>query len=162
MTLEGLGYAAAVALAALLVVAAVAKLRAPTATERSFAALGVPDPRAAARLVPLPELAVAVVLVVVPVAGALAALVLLAFFSTFVAGRLRAGVVAPCACFGAASAAPLSWLTLVRNGALAVLALAALATTGPTVPAPADVVVVLAYVLVAGSALQRAERAQAS
>lgn len=157
MTLEGAGYASAVALAVLLAVAAVAKLLSPEETERSFAALGVPNAGSAARFVPLPELVAAVLLVVVPAVGGIATLMLLAFFSTFVVTRLRAGVVAPCACFGAASAAPLSWITLARNAAMAVLAIAALTTLRPVRPTLLDALVVLAYVVVVTALVQIGE-----
>lgn len=158
MTLEGLGYAAALVLAALLVVAALAKAIRPDETRRSFQQLGVPNPASAARLVPLPEFAAAVLLVVVPAVGGIATLMLLAFFSTFIVTRLRAGVVAPCACFGATSTQPLSWLAIVRNVAMAVLAIAALATMHPVRPTLADVVIVVAYVGVVGAVLQIKQR----
>jgi hypothetical protein len=158
VTLDGLGYAAAIVLAALLVLSATAKLVAPAETEDSFAALGVPNAAAAARFVPLPELAAGVLLVVVPAVGGIAVLMLLAFFSTFVVTRLRAGIVAPCACFGAASNRPLSWLTLARNAALALLAVASLATMRPVLPTLLDVVVVLSYVVVVAILLQVGDR----
>jgi hypothetical protein len=158
VTLDGLGYAAAIALATLLVLSAAAKLLTPTETERSFAALGVPNAAAAARFVPLPELAAGVLLVVVPAVGGIAVLMLLAFFSTFVVTRLRAGIVAPCACFGAASNQPLSWLTLARNASMALLALASLATLRPVLPTLLDVVAVLAYVVVVAILLQLGDR----
>lgn len=161
MTLEGLGYASAVALAALLVIAAMAKLLSPEETERSFAALAVPNPASAARLVPLPEVAAALLLLVVPAVGGIATLMLLAFFSTFVVTRLRAGVVAPCACFGAASTAPLSWITLGRNLTMAVLAVAALTTVRPVLPSGADALVVLVYVVVVTALLRLGERVTA-
>lgn len=159
MTLAGIGYAAALVLALLLVVAALAKATNPAETRRSFERLGVPNADAAARLVPLPELAAALLLVLVPAVGGLATLMLLAFFSTFLVGRLRAGVVAPCACFGAASALPLSWLAIVRNAAMAVLAVAALATVRPVRPSVGDVVLVLAYTAAVMVALQVGQRA---
>jgi hypothetical protein len=162
VTFDGLAYSSAVALAALLVIAAVAKFLAPVETERSFAALGVPNPAAAARFVPLPEAAAAVLLVVVPAVGAIATLMLLAFFSTFVVSRLRAGIAAPCACFGAASAAPLSWLTLARNAALAVLGFVALGTARPTVPTWPDVLVVTVYVGTVVMLLRLGERRSAT
>lgn len=158
MSVAGLGYAAALVLAFLLAIAAVAKLVTPLETQYSFEALGVPNPAAAARLVPLPELAAAVLLAVVPAVGGIATLMLLAFFSTFVVTRLRAGLIAPCACFGTTSATPLSWLTLARNGAMAVLAVASLATLQPERPTLADVLVVVGYVLVVGVVLRVAER----
>jgi hypothetical protein len=162
VSLAGLGYTAAIVLAGLLVVAAVAKAVAPDETRRSFQALGVPNPDSAARLVPLPEFAAAVLLVVVPAVGGIATLMLLAFFSTFILTRLRAGVVAPCACFGATSAQPLSWLAIARNAAMAVLAIAALATLHPVRPTVADVVVVVGYVVVVGAVLQVKQRSLAA
>jgi hypothetical protein len=158
MTLAGVGYAAALVLAALLVFAALAKVTSPDETRRSFRRLGVPNPDGAARLVPLPELAAAVLLVAVPAVGGIATLMLLAFFSTFLVGRLRAGVVAPCACFGAASAQPLSWLAVARNAALGVLAVAALAAVHPVRPSVGDAVVVLLYTAGATVALRVGER----
>ncbi len=93
-------------------------------------------------------------LVIVPAVGGLATLMLLAFFSTFIVTRLRAGVVAPCACFGTASAQPLSWLAIGRNVAMGVLAVAALATLHPVRPTVTDVVVVAVYLVVAAISLQ--------
>lgn len=142
MTAAGVGYATALVLAAVFATAAVAKLRDPGGTIRSFGELGVPNPEATARLVVVPELAVAVLLVVVPPLGALAALVLLAFFTTFVVRALRAGVRAPCACFGAVSRAPLGWSTVVRNGFLVVGSMVALATTRPVRPTAAELAAV--------------------
>jgi hypothetical protein len=106
----------------------------------------------------LPEIAAAVLLVIVPAVGGLATLMLLAFFSTFIVTRLRAGVVAPCACFGATSSQPLSWLALVRNGAMGLLAIAALATVHPLRPSVAEMLVVVAYVAVVIVFLQVGER----
>jgi uncharacterized membrane protein YphA (DoxX/SURF4 family) len=154
----GVGYAAAVVLALTFVRAGVAKLLAPAPTRTSFVALGVPAAEAAARVVPAVELALAVALAVVPPVGAAVALALLAFFTTFLAGRLRTGVRAPCGCFGAASAAELSGLDLVRNGLLGALALAALAADRPTVPRPGHVVLVVASALLGASGLALARR----
>lgn len=154
MTIAGIGYAAALALALLLAIAAAAKLSAPDETRQSFRDLGVPNAEAAARLVPWPEIAAAILLVLAPAVGGLAALMLLAFFSTFITARLRAGVVAPCACFGATSFQPLSWLALARNAAMGVLGIAALATVRPVRPSFADALAVLGYVVVVGVSLQ--------
>jgi hypothetical protein len=157
VTAAGVGYVAALVLAATFAAAAVAKLRDRDGTQRSFEALGVPDAAAASRLLPLPELAVVVLLAVVPVAGALAVLVLLAFFTTFLVGRLRAGVDAPCSCFGSASSSPLSWVAVARNLGLAALAVAALLATRPVVPTVADVAVVVGATLVGAVAIRLAE-----
>lgn len=151
--MAGVGYAAAVVLALAFVRAGVAKVLAPGPTRTSFVALGVPAPDAATRAVPAVELGLAVALVVVPPVGAAVALALLAFFTTFLAGRLRAGVRAPCGCFGAASAAELSGVDLVRNALLGVLALAALTAERPALPRPGHVLLVVAATLLGASGL---------
>jgi hypothetical protein len=148
VTAAGIGYTAAVTLAALFAVAAVAKLRDPEEVVRSFEALGVPNPEATGRLLPLPELATVVLLMVVPPAGGIAALVLLAFFTTFIVRRVRAGVRAPCNCFGDVSARPLSWLAVARNGVFMVLAGLSLLTTRPVRPTLLEVAVVVGATVV--------------
>lgn len=157
MTPAGVGYTAAVTLAVLFAVAAVAKLRDPDSTIESFDALGVPNPQATGRLLPLPELATVVLLLVVPPVGGLAALVLLAFFTTFLVRRLRAGVAAPCNCFGDVAARPLSWLAVVRNVLFMALAALALLANHPVRPSWAELAAVvgttalsLAVVMLAG------------
>jgi uncharacterized membrane protein YphA (DoxX/SURF4 family) len=163
VTLDGVGYVAAVALATIFAVAAISKLRSLEATVRSFEELGVPNPASAARLLPFPELAASVLLLVVPAVGGMVVLVLLAFFTTFLVNRLRAGVEAPCACFGAPGERPLSWLTLGRNALLAILALASLLTMQPAVPTPLDVIVILAPAValtVISSVVARARRSR--
>ncbi|CAB4608042.1 unannotated protein [freshwater metagenome] len=140
VTSAGIGYLAALFLAATFLVAAVSKLRDVAATADEFDLLGVPAPDAMARVVPVVELAIAASLIIVPSIGGLAALVTLAFFTTFLIGRLRAGVRVPCACFGAAGSAPLSGIEIVRNLGLLVLAAAAMLAQTPTVPSIADLV----------------------
>lgn len=153
MTASGVGYVAAVVVAGLFAMAAAAKLRDLRATAADFDRLGVPNPDVFARLVPLAEGAVTILLLIVPAAGGLAALVTLAFFTTFLVGRLRAGVVAPCACFGAASKAPLSGIEIARNAGLMVLSALALAADRPVRPTAADLLVVLAPTVVGAGAL---------
>lgn len=154
MSASGIGYTAAVVLAAVFVVAALTKLREPLATARDFEGLGLPRARTMAVFVPVAELSVATLLLLVPPAGAIGALVTLAFFTTFLVGRLRAGVHAPCACFGSARRDPLSGLEVARNVGFAVLAAVALATDRPVRPSIADVAVVVVPVLVAALALR--------
>ena len=148
MTATGIGYVAAVVVAAVFAMAAAAKLRDLRRTSVDFERLGVPNPEVLARLVPLAEVAVVVLLLIVPAGGAIAALVTLAFFTTFLVGRLRAGVTAPCACFGASAKAPLSGIEIGRNAGLMVLSAVALATDRPVRPTVGDVVVVVAPTLV--------------
>ncbi len=158
MTASGIGYVAAVVVAASFALAAVAKLRDLPGTLRDFEALGVPSSDLFVRLVPLTELAVVALLLILPAGGGIAALVTLAFFTTFLVGRLRAGVRAPCACFGAVSRAPLSGVEIVRNIGLMALAALALAADRPTRPTPADLAVVLLPVAVAAGLLHLARR----
>jgi hypothetical protein len=138
VTAAGFGYACAGALAVVLAVAAVAKVRDLGATAASFARLGLPRPATMARVVPAVEGGTAVVLLLTPVLGGLVALVLLSFFTTFLVTRLLAGVRAPCSCFGSSRRDPLSAANLVGNGFLVLLALAALAAPGPRRPTVAD------------------------
>ena len=158
MSASGLGYAAAAALAAIFAIAAVAKLRDLTTTEREFTALGLPRAAFFARFVPLAELSIVALLLIVPPAGAIAALVSLAFFTTFLIGRLRAGVRVPCACFGAARARPISVLDVIRNLLLMGLAIVSFATDRPARIGPLDALVVLAAIALATLALQVAGR----
>jgi uncharacterized membrane protein YphA (DoxX/SURF4 family) len=154
----GVGYAAAVALAAIFAIAAVAKLRDVSATERDFAGLGIPRASFFARFVPIAELSIVALLLIVPPAGAIAALVSLAFFTTFLIGRLRAGVRAPCACFGSSRAQPISVRDVIRNLLLMALAVVSLATDRPTTIAPLDALAVLVVIAAAGGALHLAGR----
>ena len=158
MSSTGVGYAAAVALAAIFAIAAVAKLRDVSATERDFAGLGVPRASFFARFVPIAELSIVALLLIVPPAGAIAALVSLAFFTTFLIGRLRAGVRAPCACFGSSRAQPISVRDVIRNLLLMALAVVSLATDQPTAITPLDALAVLAVIAAAGGALHLAGR----
>jgi len=152
MTAAGVGYCAAVVLAALFATASIAKLRDLPATLEQFTALGLPRPGVFTRFVPLAELALVTLLLVVPAVGAIFAMVTLAFFTTFLIGRLRAGVTAPCACFGATVSTPLSRVDIVRNLMLMVLAGLALMASRPIAPPPVDLLAVLALMLV-GSGL---------
>jgi uncharacterized membrane protein YphA (DoxX/SURF4 family) len=142
VTAAGLAYGCALALAVLFVVAALSKLRDRPGTAQAFASLGVPQADAAARLVPLLELVIALALVAVPAVGGVVALVTLAFFTTFLVGRLRAGVTAPCACFGGSTTEPLSLAKITDNAFMMVAALAAASASGPIAPSVVDLLVV--------------------
>jgi uncharacterized membrane protein YphA (DoxX/SURF4 family) len=139
-----LGYAAALLTAGVLVAAAVAKVRRPSATVDGFRRLGLPLPTFLATVVPAVELGSAALLVSVPRAGGVAALALLASFSAVLAARLRAGIVVSCACFGAGATEALSAADLVRNGLLALFAAAALLAPAPVAPGIDAVVAVTA------------------
>ena len=147
MTASGIGYSAAVVLAALFATASIAKLRDLPATLKQFTALGLPRPGVFTRIVPLAELALVTLLLIVPAVGAIFAMITLAFFTTFLVGRVRAGVTTPCACFGATVSTPLSWVDVVRNLLLMVLAAVALMSTRPVAPTPVDLLVTLGLVM---------------
>ncbi len=125
MSLPPFGVVAAVALAAILVVAAVAKLRRPDRTARDFAELGLVAPDLLARLVPIAEVGCAAALVLAPAWGGVVSFALLAGFTAVLAQVVRSGRVVSCSCFGGASSRPVSARTLARNAGL--LALAAIA-----------------------------------
>jgi uncharacterized membrane protein YphA (DoxX/SURF4 family) len=148
VTASGIGYVAAVVVAAVFAAAAAAKLRDLRQTSVDFDHLGIPNPEVFARLVPLAEMAVTVLLLIVPSGGAIAALVTLAFFTTFLVGRLRSGVTAPCACFGASTKAPLSGIEIARNIGLMALSATALAAERPVRPTVGDLLVVLISTIV--------------
>lgn len=154
--LDGLGYAAAVVLAGVFVVAGSAKLRDPAGTSRSFRALGVPP--ALGRIVPVVELATAAALLLVPSWAAIAALALLAGFTTLLALGIRRGVTVPCNCFGSTSRAPLSGRDLGRNAALGAAAVVSLFAGNPTLPGPGAVVVVAGAATGVVVALRAADR----
>ena len=140
------GMAAAGVLAATFAWAGASKLGRPGETAAGFADLGLRRPVVLARAVPVAELGLAVTLLAVPAAGAAVTLVLLAGFSLVLVRALHRGDDVRCACFGRAGGPPLSWVELIRNGLLGVLAAVAVpAGLDPRVPAliPAVTVVVL-------------------
>jgi uncharacterized membrane protein YphA (DoxX/SURF4 family)/peroxiredoxin len=124
---QGVLLAARLVLAAVFVVAAVAKLVDLPGSRRSLEQFGVPvrlGP-AVAVVLPLMELAVAVALVPVGSAwiAALAATALLLALTAGVAAALARGVEAECHCFGRVSSRPVGPATLARNLALVGVAL---------------------------------------
>jgi len=148
------GMAAAVVLAVTFAWAGAAKLGRPDETAAGFADLGLGRSRVLARGVPAVELALAFALLAVPAAGGVATLVLLGCFSAVLAQALRRGGAVRCACFGLAGGPPLSWVELVRNGLLGVLALLALAAgLDPRVPALIPALAVVLVVVAAGGLL---------
>ena len=126
MTLGALGLVAALVLAGVFVAAGIAKLADLPATRKAIEEFGAPKAVVGllAFLLPLSELTTAGLLVASPTRalGGVAALVLLALFSVAIAIGLAQGRAPDCHCFGQLHSAPASWKTLVRNGALAVLA----------------------------------------
>ena len=153
---DGLAYAAAVVLAAVFAVAGTAKLRDPAGTSRSFRALGLPP--VLGRVVPVLELGVATGLLLLPGVTAIAALALLAAFTTFLVLGIKRGVTVPCNCFGSSSRAPLSGRDLARNAALEGAAVVSLFAGGPTLPGPGAVLVVAAATVAVVVALRASDR----
>ena len=156
--MDGLGYACALLLAAVLVRAGAAKLARPTETATTFVALGVPAAGTAARAVPVVELLVATALLAAPRAGALGAVALLVPFTAVLARAVAAGSETPCNCFGATRAEPVSWADVVRNLLLGVLAAAAVTSPRPVTPSPAAAAVALTAVAAGWLALAALRR----
>lgn len=152
--MTGLVSILAVALAAVLAAAAVAKLRAPARTAADFTALGLPLPRLLARLVPLVELAVALGLVLVPGWGAVAAFGLLALFTALLISLVRSGQSIACSCFGAVSDEPVSWVEVTRNGVLLVMAGSVVPLERLTVPGFPALVAASAFAVIAVLSIQ--------
>lgn len=97
-------------------------------TQQGFAALGLSQPAPRAIQVAAVEILTAVLLIVAPIGGAFVALGLLTVFTVLIVRLLRAGVTAPCRCFGGVRSHPLAWTDVARNvglGALAVVTLVA-------------------------------------
>lgn len=147
MTLAGTGYVTAVLLAVVFWVAGFAKLRAPRRVADEFEAMGIRSPERAARVLPVSEIAVALLLAAVPWAGAVLALGLLVSFTVVLVRVVRSGAVVPCACFGAVSERPAAWIDVVRNVLLITAAGVALGAERVTVTAPEMVVPLGAFVL---------------
>jgi thiol-disulfide isomerase/thioredoxin len=113
-------------LAAVFVVAGVAKLADREGSRQAVTDFGVPAALAAplAILLPLAELAVAVALIPTATAfwGAVGALALLLLFVAGIGANLARGRRPDCRCFGQLHSAPAGWSTLARNGVLAAVA----------------------------------------
>lgn len=141
--MEGLAYTAALALALVMGVAGVAKLRRRSLTERAFRSQGLAWPRALATAVPVTEVLLAAGLVVVPSWAGMATLAVLAGFTTYVVRSIRRGDRLGCGCFGATRAVSVGPNEVVRNGVLmAAAALVTVAAESPTVPGPVPLVAV--------------------
>lgn len=151
------GYAAALVVAAVYLVAGVAKLSDRPSTASTFAALGVPAPRPMATLVPLAEIGLGAGLVVAPRPAAAAALAVVAAFTAVLGRALRAGVRVGCGCFGTARREPISFVEVVRNGLLAVATAVALLAPAPRWPGLAAVVAVTAATAAAAVVLALCE-----
>jgi hypothetical protein len=108
---------------------AVAKARDVTDTHQATRALtGLPLPLVTTVGLIAAESVTAITLLVpqTRVLGAAAALILLALFSGLMVWRLQLGQAPPCHCFGRVSSRPISYLDVIRNTALMVLATVAI------------------------------------
>ena len=124
-----------VLLAGVFLVSSGAKLTDRSGTRQSLSTFRVPAPLIRWWFgLPVAEAVVAALILVdrTRIAGAGAAIVLLALFTAVLWREIRAGNTAPCRCFGSLSRAPLSPGLLVRNGLF--LALAVVATASPSAP----------------------------
>jgi len=119
---------ASVLLGAVFVVSGVMKLASPAQWRTQSAGLGVPS--AVAPVVPIVELVVGALLIaqIARRAAAIVAGVMLLAFTGLLVVRLLQGRRPPCACFGALSSKPISWLSVARNAVL--IALAAVVAIG--------------------------------
>ncbi len=121
-------------LAAVFATAGVGKLLDRSGSRTALADFGVPQPllSSGAVVLPLCELAVAIALLLKPLAafGALGGLLLLLAFMTGIGVALRQGRAPECHCFGQLHSEPAGKDTLLRNAGLAALA-AIVAAAGP-------------------------------
>lgn len=119
-------------LGAVMVRAALAKLRSLPQTEADFASLGLVASGPLAVAVPVVELAVAVLLVLAPGWGGVVAAALLASFTAVILRVLRNpdGLTPSCACFGGSNRSPVSSRHVARNAALLALAFIAASFDG--------------------------------
>lgn len=117
---------ARVLLAAVFLVAGLAKLADLSGSRQALRDFGVPAQLAPplGTLLPLAELAVAVALILTISAwwGALGALILLLLFVAGIGYNLARGQHPDCHCFGQLHSAPAGWPTLIRNLVLAAIA----------------------------------------
>jgi peroxiredoxin/uncharacterized membrane protein YphA (DoxX/SURF4 family) len=123
---DGLLLVARLILAAVFIVAGVAKLLDRPGSRQAMLGFGVPASLAgpAAIALPIVELVIGILLIPVTTAwwAALAALALLLVFIGAIAYNLSQGRTPECHCFGQLHSAPAGPLTLARNGVLALLA----------------------------------------
>jgi hypothetical protein len=142
--MAGAATTAAYVLAAVLLLAAMAKARQRSATAANFAALGLPAATLLSVAVPVAELLVAAGLIVRPAVGAYAAIMLLGAFTFVVIRAIASGADVGCGCFGGVTDSPVSPRDILRNGMLAGLAILATGTFRPVLPPAAPLVAVLA------------------
>jgi uncharacterized membrane protein YphA (DoxX/SURF4 family)/thiol-disulfide isomerase/thioredoxin len=132
--MDSFSVGAVLVLATVFAIAGTAKLLDLKGSQRTVADFGVPAPAASVGgvLLPIAEIATAILLVLHPTAraGAAIAIGLLLAFVAGIANAMRLGRAPDCNCFGQLHSAPAGWRTLVRNAVLAALA-AVLVVRGP-------------------------------
>lgn len=132
--------AARLVVAAVLAVAAVQKVAGRVSLRAQLRGFGIPDGLTGSLVVllPLAELLVAILLVALVDATwpAWLAFALLGAFTALVGVNLARGLRVPCPCFGAARAVPISAWTIARNGWLLALALIGTGSTTDASVAP--------------------------
>jgi hypothetical protein len=105
----------AIFLAFVLGIASFAKASDIAQTRSGFVDLGLPRAGLLAWAVPAMEAAVAVLLLVTPGWGGVAAFALLSGFTVVLVLTIGSGRIVPCRCFGGTTSDPVSWGQVARN-----------------------------------------------
>jgi uncharacterized membrane protein YphA (DoxX/SURF4 family) len=145
--MTGAGYLSAAVLACVFIWAGGSKLTHEDRAADAFRVMGLPAPMIISRAVGLLELAVALLLLTEPFLGGLIALFVLLAFTLALRRAIRSGLNARCGCFGTARHKPVSWVEIVRNGLLAILAAGATIARSPVAPSLPEVVLVTSAVV---------------
>lgn len=148
--MRGAGYLSAVVLACVFTWAGSAKLRHRSQTAEAFRTMGLRAPMTVSRAVAVLELGLALLLLTAPLAGGFIALVVLLAFTVMLGRSIGSGKAVQCGCFGTSRQKQVSWVELVRNGLLAILAVGAVFAGSPVAPALPEAVVV-ASALISGA-----------
>lgn len=152
--LDGVATMMAVGLAVIWAIAATTKLLAPSVAASELEGLGLPAPRALARLVPAIEAVVAFALLALPPIGAAMSLGLLVAFTAVLARVVRSGRQVACGCLGGLSRGPISWVSVARNLSLMVMAVIAGTTPALVWPDLASAITATVVWVMTGVALQ--------
>ncbi|MEX2552686.1 MAG: MauE/DoxX family redox-associated membrane protein [Actinomycetota bacterium] len=144
--MKGAGYLSAAVLACVFAWAGSSKLRHGDRAADAFRAMGLPAPMKLGRAVALVELTLALLLLTTPFMGGLLALIVLAAFTIVLGRTIRSGEGVQCGCFGTSRQKPVSWVELVRNLLLAMLAAGATFATSPVAPSIPEAVLVTSAV----------------
>ncbi len=148
----------AIFLACVLGIAAASKARDIAGTRGGFVDLGLPHAGLLAWAVPAVEAIIAVLLLLTPGWGGVAAFALLVGFTVVLVVTIRSGRIVPCRCFGGSSADPVSWGQVARNVWLLCLAAVASLTTSLEWPSFLQFVVAGAAIGIGPIAVQWVDR----